>query len=141
MLVVNFHAALSLPATKSLHPTTRAILTDLFRLFALYTMDVEAREFQNAGAVSSDALNELSDKILSLMSKIRPHAVKLVDAWALPDYLLDSALGRSDGRVYEDLFHRAHVLNPLNKITFNPDYRSDEIVMNSGDAGRILAKL
>lgn len=53
----------------------------------------------------------------------------------------NSALGRSDGRVYEDLFHRAHVLNPLNNMTFNPDYRSDEIVKGSGDAGQILAKL
>lgn len=89
MLVANFHAALSLPTTQSLHPTTRAILTDLFRLFALYSMDTEAREFQNAGAVSSDTLDVLPDRILSLMSRIRPHAVKLVDAWALPDYLLD----------------------------------------------------
>lgn len=54
---------------------------------------------------------------------------------------MDSALGRYDGRVYEDLFNRAHRLNPLNKITFNPDYRTDEIVMGSGDAGKILSKL
>lgn len=52
-----------------------------------------------------------------------------------------SALGRYDGRVYEDLFHRAHRLNPLNRITFNPDYRTDEIVMGSGDGGAILSKL
>ena len=52
-----------------------------------------------------------------------------------------SALGRSDGRVYEDLFHRAHVVNPLNKITFNPDYRNNELEMGSGDADKILAKL
>lgn len=52
-----------------------------------------------------------------------------------------SALGRYDGRVYEDLFHRAHRLNPLNRVTFNPDYRTDEIVMGSGDGGRILSKL
>lgn len=54
---------------------------------------------------------------------------------------LTSALGRHDGKVYEDLFHRAHVLNPLNKLTFNPNYKTDEIVMGSGDGGQILAKL
>jgi acyl-CoA oxidase len=50
-------------------------------------------------------------------------------------------LGRCDGKVYEDLFYRAHVMNPLNKLTFNPDYKNDEIVMGSGDAGKLLAKL
>lgn len=50
-------------------------------------------------------------------------------------------MGRYDGRVYEDLFHRAHVLNPLNKITVNPDYRSNDIVMNGSKVDSILAKL
>jgi acyl-CoA oxidase len=100
------------------------------------------------------------------MTLIRPHAVKLVDSWMIPDYLLDryaaiptpsthihiflytqmltpsSALGRYDGQVYEDLFHRAHRLNPLNKITFNPNYWEDEIVKGSGEGwSSILAKL
>ncbi|KAI1625631.1 acyl-CoA dehydrogenase/oxidase C-terminal [Exophiala viscosa] len=141
MLVSNFHTAIASAAVQELPTTTRNALTDPFRLFALNTMDHEAREFQKSGAVSSDTLDEVSDTVLSLMTKIRPHAVKLVDAWALPDYLLDSALGRYDGRVYEDLFNRAHVLNPLNKVTFNPDYRNDEIVLGSGDVAKIQAKL
>lgn len=78
-----------------------------------------------------------------MMKQIRPHAVRLVDAWKIPDYLLDSALGRFDGKVYEDLFDRAHKRNPLNEMTFNPDYRSEEIVMGDGGDGikEILAKL
>jgi acyl-CoA oxidase len=120
---------------------TKSVLEDLYRLFALYTMDAEAREFQKSGAVSAEMLDSLPQRVLELMERIRPHAVRLVDSLAIPDYLLDSALGRYDGRVYEDLFHRAHVLNPLNRITFNPDYRTDEIVMGSGDGGEILAKL
>jgi len=68
--------------------------------------------------------------------------VKLVDSWSIPDYLLDSALGRFDGKVYEDLFDRAHRRNPLNRVTFNIDWESEEIVLGSGDAGKgILAKL
>jgi acyl-CoA oxidase len=44
--------------------------------------------------------------------------------------------------VYEELFHRAHRLNPLNKITFNPNYWEDEIVKGTGDNwSSILAKL
>lgn len=50
-------------------------------------------------------------------------------------------MGRYDGRVYEDLFYRAHVINPLNKLKVNPDYRSKEIVTNGAGVETILAKL
>lgn len=53
----------------------------------------------------------------------------------------NSSLGRYDGKVYEDLFDRAHRQNPLNREIFNPDYRTDELVLGSGDAGEILSKL
>jgi len=139
LLVSNFAEALEdrLPISQE----TQGVMADLFHLFALYTFDADARGFQRSGAVTANALDQLQPKILELMQRIRPHAVRLVDAFALPDYLLDSALGRYDGRVYEDLFHRAHVLNPLNRVTFNPDYRNNEIVMGSGDGGNIMAKL
>jgi len=138
MLVSNFYEAMQQNSLSS--PHTAAVLRDLYRLFALSTMDTEAREFQKSGAVAGEVLDTLPEQILKLMQSIRPHAVRLVDAFALPDFLLDSALGRYDGTVYEDLFNRAHRLNPLNRVTFNPDYWSDEIVMGSKDGGQILAK-
>jgi acyl-CoA oxidase len=138
MLVTSFFEGVE---ASNISIDTRSVLADLYRLYALHTMDTEAREFQASGAVSAEVLNSLRPRILELMARIRPHAVKLVDSFAIPDYLLDSALGSYDGKVYENLFHRAHRLNPLNRITFNPDYRTDEIVMGSGDGGSILAKL
>ncbi|KAF2642348.1 hypothetical protein P280DRAFT_467716 [Massarina eburnea CBS 473.64] len=76
------------------------------------------------------------------MAELRPHAVKLVDAWSIPDWLLNSALGRSDGKVYEELFDMAHRRNPLNRTVFNVDWRSDEIVLGSKNGARnLLAKL
>lgn len=139
MLVFNFHAAVT--SETNFDADTQNVLLNLFRLFAFTTMDAEAREFQICGAVSSEDLDMLPARVIKIMHLIRPHCVRLVDAWAVPDYLLDSALGRYDGKAYEDLFHRAHVLNPLNKAIFNPDYKNDEIVLDSGDAGQILAKL
>ncbi|KAL5363343.1 acyl-CoA dehydrogenase/oxidase C-terminal [Aspergillus floccosus] len=139
ILISNFYQGLS--SASALSSETLAVLRECFRLFALFTMQKSGRHFSRAGAVSDEDLDGLPDYVLRLMEAIRPHAVRLVDAWAIPDYLLDSALGRSDGRVYEDLFHRAHRLNPLNKITFNPDYRTDEIIKGSNDGGDILAKL
>ncbi|KIW05444.1 uncharacterized protein PV09_03333 [Verruconis gallopava] len=140
LLVENFYDALQ---SSPLSDTNAAVMNDLYRLYALHTMDEDPLSFITTGAVTSSSIEELEDAVLLLMTeKIRPHAVKLVDAWAMPDYLLDSALGRSDGKVYEDLWDRAHRQNPLNKVTFNVDWESDEIVKGSGDGGRhILAKL
>lgn len=140
ILVDNFYQAL---CKESISSSLKVHLVTLFRLFAFYTMDAEARDFVKAGAVSDADLDRLPARVQELMAQIRPHAVRLVDAWKVPDFLLDSALGRYDGKVYEDLFNRAHRLNPLNEITFNPHYKSDEIVMGSGsdELQKILAKL
>ncbi|RMY22147.1 hypothetical protein D0867_02897 [Hortaea werneckii] len=142
ILVSNFYDALQ-RSDAELQPGVRIHLRKLFRLFALYTMEQEARDFLKAQAVSDEDLDLLPETIQTLMAEIRPHAVRLVDAWSIPDYLLDSALGRYDGKVYKDLFNRAHRLNPLNDITFNPYYQSEEIVMGQGneELKKILAKL
>ncbi|KAJ5516266.1 hypothetical protein N7527_007826 [Penicillium freii] len=140
IIVATFFDALS--NDKTLSTPIKSVLWDCFRLFALYSMENESFEFFRSNAVSQAGLNALASRVQDLMARIRPHAVKLVDSWMVPDYLLDSALGRYDGRVYEDLFNRAHRLNPLNRITFNPNYWEDEIVKGSGDnGGGILSKL
>ncbi|KAJ5235111.1 uncharacterized protein N7469_004279 [Penicillium citrinum] len=140
ILVKTFFEALS--TDNSLSNSTSSILWELFRLFALFTMENEGFEFFRCNAVARSDLDRLPTRVQELMSRIRPHAVNLVDSWIIPDYLLDSALGRYDGRVYEDLYNRAHRLNPLNRITFNPNYWEDEIVKGSADSGAsILSKL
>ncbi|KAI6860060.1 acyl-CoA oxidase [Hortaea werneckii] len=142
ILVSNFYDALQ-RSDEDLRPGVRIHLQKLFKLFALYTMEQEARDFLKAQAVSDEDLDQLPETIQILMADIRPHAVNLVDAWKIPDFLLDSALGRYDGKVYEDLFNRAHRLNPLNDTTFNPYYQSQEIVMGQGndELKKIMAKL
>ncbi|KAJ5519659.1 Acyl-CoA oxidase [Penicillium fimorum] len=140
IIVATFFDALT--NDKTLSTPIKTVLWDCYRLFALYSMENESFEFFRSNAVSQADLNSLASRVQDLMARIRPHAVKLVDSWMIPDYLLDSALGRYDGRVYEDLFNRAHRLNPLNRITFNPNYWEDELVKGSGDNGSsILSKL
>jgi acyl-CoA oxidase len=138
ILVTNFYKGFF---TMPFDELTKSVFRDLFRLFAYYTISNSAFDFLSSGALVQSQLSALPGKILSLMRAIRPHAVRLVDAWAIPDYLLDSSLGRYDGKVYGDMFHKVHRLNPLNKITFNPDYRNPEIVMGADDGEKILAKL
>lgn len=71
---------------------------------ACYTMDTEAADFQRSGYLSSEQAELLRSKVDELLTVIRPQAVPLVDSFKLPDYLLNSALGRDDGEVYRALF-------------------------------------
>ncbi|RMZ77200.1 hypothetical protein DV738_g4487, partial [Chaetothyriales sp. CBS 135597] len=143
LLVTNFYTAVFTPPpppgggggadpNPPLDTPTHSIMKLLFRLYALYTLDAAASEFLIAGSLTIDQLKHVTPVIKQLMAQVRPHAVRLVDAWSIPDYLLESSLGRYDGDVYNDLFRRAHHENPLNLLTFNPDWRTEEIVMGEG---------
>lgn len=72
-------------------------MTTCFELFACYTMDQEASEFLASGYLSPKQAELLRDRVHALLAELRPQAVSLVDAWGVPDYLLNSALGRYDG--------------------------------------------
>jgi acyl-CoA oxidase len=140
VLVTNFYNSFS--TVSALSSPSTAVLKICFRLYAIYTLDQYASSFTMTNAVSAESVYTLQESILELMAELRPHAVKLVDAWSIPDWLLNSALGRSDGKVYEELFDMAHRRNPLNRVTFNPNWKSEEIVLGSGDGGKqVLAKL
>ena len=49
-----------------------------------------------------------------LLDELRPNSVALVNAFDIPDRVLNSTLGRKDGNVYEALFQAAKDSN-LNK--------------------------
>ncbi|KAJ3494336.1 hypothetical protein NLG97_g4148 [Lecanicillium saksenae] len=139
LMVSSFFTTLT--SSNDLPRETKDVVFDLYRLFAFTSIQAESYEFLRCGAASAKDLDALPDRIEELLARIRPHAVNLVDAWQFPDYLLDSALGRYDGNVYEDLFNRAHRLNPLNDIVFNPNYKDNEVVKGSGTPKSLSSKL
>jgi len=46
---------------------------------------------------------KLREGILNLCRELKPEAVSLVDAISPPDFVLNSVLGASDGKVYQHL--------------------------------------
>jgi acyl-CoA oxidase len=132
LIVKNFYETLESETTKSsLDQSTTTMLRSLFHLFALHYLQSHASEFFTSGATTVRQIQLARTKrTLALLSEIRPHAVRLVDAWKFPDWQLDSSLGRADGRVYEDMFHRASEVNPLNDITFDP-YPNSSVLFQS----------
>lgn len=65
------------------------------------------------GFLSRTQYRRLKESLNSTLAAIRPNAVALVDAFDIPDHILNSTLGASDGRVYDRLFEEAQ-RNPLN---------------------------
>lgn len=122
LVVKNFYETLQSPSISSeLDPETLVLMHKLFRLYALHTIEQEPSEFFTSSAVTVAQIRLARNKaVMQLLEDIRPHAVRLVDAWQFPDFQLNSSLGRYDGKVYEDMFHRASELNPLNQKIVDP---------------------
>lgn len=103
MLVRNFIVTLQSDeslSSPSMRPINKALRT-MASLFALNVMEKELAEFLTSGYLSSEQTVMLKSQVIHLLEEVRPNAVPLVDAFALPDYFLHSALGRYDGKVYE----------------------------------------
>ncbi|KAK3110529.1 hypothetical protein LTR53_015073 [Teratosphaeriaceae sp. CCFEE 6253] len=140
MVVKNFHESLQ-SATSGLDAETQAVMHKLFRLYALHTLEQEASEFYTSAAVTVRQIQlARTSAVMKLLAEIRPHAVRLVDSWDFPDWQLDSSLGRADGKVYEDMFHRASQLNPLNRVTVDP-YPDSGVLFKKNEAAGMKAKL
>lgn len=82
-------------------------------LFGLFTMEQDISDFLISGYFTSDQAWMIKQSIVPLLRTLRPDAVALVDAFGLPDYLLFSALGESQGQVYEKMTKMAEQ-EPLN---------------------------
>ncbi|KAF2722413.1 acyl-CoA oxidase [Polychaeton citri CBS 116435] len=142
MVVKSFYEAVTSPETAAqLDPETIGLLHKLFQLHALHTLEAEGSEFFASAATTVRQIQlARTTGVMKLMEQIRPHAVRLVDAWAFPDFQLDSSIGRYDGNVYEDMFHRASEMNPLNRIVVDP-YPESPTLYRKNDAGSLKSKL
>ncbi|KAI8150134.1 acyl-CoA dehydrogenase/oxidase C-terminal [Fennellomyces sp. T-0311] len=116
MLVRTFIVSLQNDETlaKPENRETLKVLRTMASLFALNTMEKELAEFLTSGYFSSEQAAMLKKQVITLLEEVRPNAVALVDAFALPDYYLHSALGRYDGKVYQAYTQMAES-EPLNQ--------------------------
>ncbi len=64
--------------------------------------------------MSSEQVSYAREQLYLLMKVVRKEAIPLVDAFDFPDGVLNSALGRYDGDVYNSLFKWAQKA-PRNK--------------------------
>jgi len=94
-------------------PLLYPVLKLLSDLFALYHMEHDLGDFLCDGFLSAIQTDFLRQSVRTLLSQLRPQAIALVDAFAVSDYTLNSALGRHDGQVYQALLDAAR-RDPMN---------------------------
>lgn len=79
---------------------TIAALKRLVSLFGLGLILGTLGDFLESGFLSPLQAGLAREAQYQVLRELRPDAVALVDAFAIPDYVLDSSLGRYDGDVY-----------------------------------------
>jgi acyl-CoA oxidase len=107
-------------------PAEVRVLRCLCHLFALSVMEDSMADFRAHDYLDATQATLVSAEVMRLCRSLRLDAVSLVDSWQLSDKLLNSALGREDGKVYEALLRLA-LRSPLNAQDITPTYHTQLI--------------
>ncbi|XP_014300019.1 peroxisomal acyl-coenzyme A oxidase 3 [Microplitis demolitor] len=90
----------TIPSNKSL----KIVLNNMMLLYSLSCLEKHLASFYQGGYCTGPQMTDLiRESILNICSELKPEAVAIADALAPPDFVLNSVLGMSDGRVYERL--------------------------------------
>jgi len=81
-----------------------AVKRALVRLCALFANSNIIDGHQWGSLLDGRSMNFIDQAISELLTLMRPDAVALAEAFDIPDRVLNSALGRADGNVYEHLY-------------------------------------
>lgn len=106
----------------TLSPATVAVLRGLTALHGICIMEEASATLLEGGYMTGEQASWLRARKRVLVRQLRPNAVALVDAFGYEDYLLNSALGRKDGDVYNALLEAAKG-SPLNGTQEGPAWK------------------
>lgn len=82
----------------------KQVLTKLFLLYGYWSLEKHLASLYQGGYCHGPRAAELIRQvILELCTQIKSEAVALVDSISPPDFVVNSALGKSDGMVYKNL--------------------------------------
>eukprot|EP00887_Chlorella_sp_A99_P006224 scaffold3.g6224.t1 len=109
-------------ALGALGGATVAALRRLVALHGVAVLEECAADMLEDGYINGKQAGLLREQRRALVRAARPDAIALTDAFAYPDYLLNSALGRKDGDVYAALLEMAKS-SPLNRTDEGPAWK------------------
>lgn len=90
----------------------KAALLRLFTLFALYQMEQNLATLLEGGYFDQDQAKQLRKLVHESIQDVRKDAVPYVDAFSFTDFVVQSPLGRYDGKVYEHYFEEIKAHHP-----------------------------
>lgn len=120
---VNVFHSLLVHYRRSESSTIYNALIRLFQLFALYHMQNYIANLLECEFVTPTQTELIRKSVDSLCAMIRRDAVALVDAFLLPDWMLNSSLGVYNGDIYRCTFERVNA----EKRPVRAPYWEDEI--------------
>ncbi|ODQ81294.1 hypothetical protein BABINDRAFT_160659 [Babjeviella inositovora NRRL Y-12698] len=85
-------------------PAVKTQLTQLAQLYALSTLSQYSSLFLQYNVLSATTLAEVQAEVGVLNTRVRPQVVGLTDAFQMPDFAINSALGSKAGNIYETYF-------------------------------------
>lgn len=105
----------------NLQPEGVKVLESLHALFGLVCLKESGAELLESGHISAQQHRLIRTQFKTLCKSLRRNAIALVDALGYEDYLLNSAIGRKDGNIYEALL-RAAQESPFNRTAEGPGW-------------------
>ena len=129
-------------ASPEVEAASRAALEEVCTLFGLLCLRESGADLLESRHVSPDQYRDIKMAFKQSCKQLRSNAVALVDAFGYEDYLLNSAIGRADGNIYEDLLRRAKS-SPFNRTETGPGWDSGVLkdLLVGGGVARQASKL
>ena len=104
-ILVRYKRFLEEEISSTVPPSVKDVLTRLGLLYGLWSLDAHASTLYEGGYFSGSTPTRLiRNTILKLCENLKPEAMGLVDAMAPPDFILNSVLGMSNGKIYENIY-------------------------------------
>ncbi|KAK5645186.1 hypothetical protein RI129_006486 [Pyrocoelia pectoralis] len=107
----------------------KRVLLQLLSLYGVWNLQKYIHYFYQGTYTSGPMFGQFTeDSILFLCNNLKDDAVSLVNVIAPPDFLLNSAIGHVDGKVFKrldsSLTHTSNVFSKLNWSTQMPDWKN-----------------
>lgn len=100
-------------------PTIKGVLLDIILYYLIEVIEEYASNFLQSGTLNGDQISLLRERREELIETLSPHLLKLCEAYQIPDQLLMSAIGHSNGQPYENLYEWARKYGSLNRYAMD----------------------
>jgi acyl-CoA oxidase len=117
------HEVSSAASSNKVERSACAALEEMCCLFGLSCLRESGADLLECEHVTPGQYRDIKLEFKASCRRSRANAVALVDAFGYEDYLLNSAIGRKDGNIYEALLAAAKT-SPFNKTETGPGWDS-----------------